>query len=626
MNMKKFFKQLHLWLSVPVGLIIVCICLSGTFMVFQEDIIQAFNPQLYRVKEQGKPLSADSLMKVASLSLPDSVQATGITVSANPERSYRVNLTKPWDGALFINQYTGRVLGMKPDYPFFQTMFKLHTALLGQSTHGGEASFGERVIGITTLLMVIILITGFIVWYPKTWRLLKMRLQISLRRGWQRFLYDLHVSAGAYVLLFLLACALTGLTWSFDWYKKGFYSLFGGVEEEKEVVKGTDALSSASVKAKTDALSSASVRSGKKKTNVVSSISATGKNNNQTKVDATTSATAQNMAVDGISSASVQKHASASVPKAEKKVEAKHKVDGTTSATKQKHQENVPVEEVDVKTSATQKETVDAETSAGKPKHNDTTVTESVDATTSATRQKKVDATTSATQKQHEVEESKPVDGVTSASTLHKKKTSVAKSTSVRKSVKKKVDGVTSASPGNDKEPTNSKLRADSQNNTVASKNNSRGSEKGLTSTEKTDGVSSASTLETKSNETAFSSVYLQPILNKLQKKVPDYKTITLNVDASAKVVRRGGWNNPSAADIYTFNSENGTLTGIHLYKDKPLSQRAGDWVHAVHVGSWGGVLTKILTCLACLIGTTLPLTGYYLWLKRWLKKSKRRK
>lgn len=36
-----------------------------------------------------------------------------------------------------------------------------------------------------------------------------------------------------------------------------------------------------------------------------------------------------------------------------------------------------------------------------------------------------------------------------------------------------------------------------------------------------------------------------------------------------------------------------------------------------VHVGSWLGGLTRLLNFLAALLGATLPLTGYYLWLRR---------
>ena len=57
--------------------------------------------------------------------------------------------------------------------------------------------------------------------------LLKNRLKISFRNGWQRLCYGLHVAGGMYVVLLLLIMALTGLTWSFDWYRTGFYKVFG---------------------------------------------------------------------------------------------------------------------------------------------------------------------------------------------------------------------------------------------------------------------------------------------------------------------------------------------------------------------------------------------------------------
>ena len=56
---------------------------------------------------------------------------------------------------------------------------------------------------------------------------LKNSLKIVAGKGWRRFWYDLHVAGGMYTLIFLLAMALTGLTWSFSWYRTGFYKVFG---------------------------------------------------------------------------------------------------------------------------------------------------------------------------------------------------------------------------------------------------------------------------------------------------------------------------------------------------------------------------------------------------------------
>ncbi|WP_368351027.1 PepSY domain-containing protein, partial [Phocaeicola dorei] len=67
-----------------------------------------------------------------------------------------------------------------------------------------------------------------------------------------------------------------------------------------------------------------------------------------------------------------------------------------------------------------------------------------------------------------------------------------------------------------------------------------------------------------------------------------------------------------------------GEIDEVVLYKDAEKAGKIRGWIYSVHVGSWGGMLTRLLTFIAALIGATLPLTGYYLWIKRiWRKKSR---
>jgi uncharacterized iron-regulated membrane protein len=39
--------------------------------------------------------------------------------------------------------------------------------------------------------------------------------------------------------------------------------------------------------------------------------------------------------------------------------------------------------------------------------------------------------------------------------------------------------------------------------------------------------------------------------------------------------------------------------------------------IYSLHVGNFGGMFTRVLWFLAAMLGATLPLTGYYLWIKR---------
>lgn len=93
---------------------------------------------------------------------------------------------------------------------------------------GNEGVFwGKMIVGVSTLLFVFVLISGIVVWWPRTRKALKNSLKISATKGWRRFWYDLHVAGGMYALVFLLVMALTGLTWSFPWYRTAFYTVFG---------------------------------------------------------------------------------------------------------------------------------------------------------------------------------------------------------------------------------------------------------------------------------------------------------------------------------------------------------------------------------------------------------------
>ncbi|MGM9702845.1 MAG: PepSY-associated TM helix domain-containing protein [Prevotella sp.] len=225
--MKRVFREIHLWLSVPTGIIIALICFSGAMLVFEKEITEALNPDLYFVeKSKAEPLPLDELMEKVEATLPDSVSITGVTVYPDADRAYQVSLSKPRRASLYVNQYTGEVTGRNARLPFFDTMFRLHRWLLGSS--GGEGiAWGKLLTGISTLCLAIIVLTGILMWLTNRKKPLAKSLAIHVTQGWPRFWHDLHVAGGIYATIFLLAMALTGLTWSFNWYRDGFYSLFG---------------------------------------------------------------------------------------------------------------------------------------------------------------------------------------------------------------------------------------------------------------------------------------------------------------------------------------------------------------------------------------------------------------
>ena len=225
----KLFRKLHLWLSVPFGIFITLICFSGGMLIFEQEITRAAKSDVYYVASVGETtIPMEELMETVKATLPDSVSITGVTVFSDPERTYQVALSKPRRASLFIDQYSGEITGRYERLGFFSFMFKMHRWLLDSANpHGDGLKIGKLLVGISTIIFVIALITGIVLWWPRARHNFKHSMSISLSNGWKGFWKSLHVAGGMYALIFVLALALTGLTYSFGWYRTAFYAVCG---------------------------------------------------------------------------------------------------------------------------------------------------------------------------------------------------------------------------------------------------------------------------------------------------------------------------------------------------------------------------------------------------------------
>ncbi|MBC8618229.1 PepSY domain-containing protein [Parabacteroides faecis] len=379
--MRKLFAKIHLWLSIPFGIIIAIVCLTGAILVFETEILEICYPSRYFVKEvKGEPLPPAALLNAARQQLPDSVKINGLRVMQDPKRTYQVVLPGK-KAAAFINPYTAEITGIDDGQGFFMQMMRLHRWLLDTYKRDDSFALGKAVVGYSTLVLAFILISGLVIWYPRNKKALKNRLKIKTKAGWYRFFYDLHVSGGFYATLLLLVLTLTGLTWSFGWYRDAFYTVFG------------------------------------------------------------------------------------------------------------------------VETAQTQ---------------------------------------------------------------------------------------------GHTQAPASSDLKG---------KSGERG------------------TRERGSKEKVTNYVQWATVLADLQNRYPRYNSITIQ-DGSA-TVSAAQYGNTRGSDRYTFDPANGEITDVQLYKDLPNSGKIRGWIYSVHVGSWGGLTTRILSCLVSFLGAVFAITGYYFWIKKKIRKKK---
>ena len=246
--MKLFFRRIHLYLSLAAGAVILIACLTGAILVFEKDLQMALNKGRYFVTTQGTHLPVEQLLNNVNKKFAGH-QTTGVKVYSDGNRSVEVNLvaaaneepkansqqarntasvdtppaaSKRQPGfTVFVNPYSGEVIE-RYSYreTFFYKVFALHRWLLG-----GEGSIGKYIVGVSTFIFLFILITGIILWWPKSNKMLMQRLKIKSNASWKRLNHDLHIVLGFYSAIFLFIFAFTGLAWSFEWFNKGIYKV-----------------------------------------------------------------------------------------------------------------------------------------------------------------------------------------------------------------------------------------------------------------------------------------------------------------------------------------------------------------------------------------------------------------
>ncbi|MBR2003367.1 MAG: PepSY domain-containing protein [Thermoguttaceae bacterium] len=129
---------------------------------------------------------------------------------------------------VYVDPYNGEILGGKtPVDEFFGFLMRLHRWLCLPT------EIGRPIVGVATLIYVVLTLTGLLLWLPRTaaaWRrksTWKTALNVRVRRGGWPLVFDLHNALGFYTLLPALILALTGLCWSFGWYRDAVGAVLG---------------------------------------------------------------------------------------------------------------------------------------------------------------------------------------------------------------------------------------------------------------------------------------------------------------------------------------------------------------------------------------------------------------
>ncbi|MFN8345344.1 MAG: PepSY-associated TM helix domain-containing protein [Spirosomataceae bacterium] len=239
MTFKKIIGIIHLWLGLSSGLVVFVISMTGCLYAFQEEILNATESFRYVEPRATSVLPPSVLRNIASRQLPDKhIHAILYSGKDKAAQAIFFHFDPAYYYLVYLNPYSGKVLKVKDmESDFF------HLVLDGHFYLWLPPEIGRPVVSYFTLLFVVILFSGIVLWWPKNKAAAKQRFWFKWKEGlqWKRKNYDLHNIPGFYSSWVVIILALTGLVWGFQWFSGSVYRLAGGTKSTlfTEPVSGT---------------------------------------------------------------------------------------------------------------------------------------------------------------------------------------------------------------------------------------------------------------------------------------------------------------------------------------------------------------------------------------------------
>lgn len=242
----------HRWGSFTLGLLLLVVVLSGVALVLSPEIDQVTHPSLYDTAAGPTKLAPGEALAVVHKELPE-FDTTGASIYDN-RGAWEVH--SPNGDVARVDDTDGRLLGtIDRDHGLMAFIANLHecgftceelSGYIGflakpaqirgfDLTLGNEGNWGGFILAVSGILLLILVITGIVLWWPGRG---KLKRGLKVRRGHGRYKlnYDLHKVVGFVALPALAIWALTGINFELPKQTEGaFYAVTPGSKPPESI-------------------------------------------------------------------------------------------------------------------------------------------------------------------------------------------------------------------------------------------------------------------------------------------------------------------------------------------------------------------------------------------------------
>jgi uncharacterized iron-regulated membrane protein len=220
MHMKKVTQKvftLHSWFGLLAGAFMILIGITGSLLVFSDELDEWIYKEFAVVVPSGEPKSFDALIGELRAQYPDA-KVLRLTKSHSPDRAYTAILQIGKERLYtYQNQYTGEVTGkIEVHSRLTNWLLRLHFTLLARP-------FGDAIVAIVGALFIGLSLTGL--WIQRKSLVSVYTKAIRWKAGAKVASHDLHLLTGSASVAFCIVMAVSGFymmlyTLDIEWWQK----------------------------------------------------------------------------------------------------------------------------------------------------------------------------------------------------------------------------------------------------------------------------------------------------------------------------------------------------------------------------------------------------------------------
>ena len=224
--MRKKILKIHSIIGLITGVVVLVVSITGCLWVFKDEL-EDCKPEVVSDYQINSEVITATQAKLIGERINPNCNIHGVLYQQghNVVEVIYYQQEPEFYQSLYLDPYSGESLGQKDHLSgFFSFILDGHINLWL------PPDIGSWIVRVSVLLFLIMIISGIILWWPKTRKGRKQRLSFQWKTTtrWKRKNYDLHSVLGFYICSLAFVLAFTGSVMAFDWFYFINYKVWGG--------------------------------------------------------------------------------------------------------------------------------------------------------------------------------------------------------------------------------------------------------------------------------------------------------------------------------------------------------------------------------------------------------------